>query len=164
MTKAIRSVVLLGALFFCTTANSETLLVSKLHWLTGCWVSENGETGSGEQWTSPAGGTIFGVGRTIKRGKTVEHEFLQVREQSDGDLVLTAAPSGQAIATFKAIKLTSNEVVFENLQHDFPQRVAYRLASAGRLVGRIEGMRKDKLTTIEFPLRKTSCDISDTSK
>lgn len=164
MIKAVRSVVVIGALFLCANASAETLLVSKLHWLTGCWASENGETGSGEQWTAPAGGTIFGVGRTIKRGKTVEHEFLQIREQSDGDLVLTAAPSGQAITTFKAIKLTSSEVIFENLEHDFPQRVAYRLENPSRLIGRIEGMRKGKLTTIEFPLRKASCDMGDRAK
>ena len=164
MAKVVRSVVVIGALFLCANVSAETLLVSKLHWLSGCWTSENGEAGSGEQWTSPAGGTIFGIGRAIKRGKTVEHEFLQIREQAGGDLVLIAAPSGQAITTFKAIKLTNNEVVFENLEHDFPQRVAYRLASAGRVVGRIEGMRKDKLTTMEFPLKKSSCDSSDPAK
>jgi len=151
------------AIILCSSANAEPPLVSKLSWLAGCWASERGEVGSGEQWMAAAGGTVFGVGRTIKGGKTVEHEFLQIREVNDS-LTLIAAPSGQAIATFSLLKLTNDEVIFENLQHDFPQRVAYRLASQARLVGRIEGIRNGKLAVIEFPLVRTTCEPVTSAK
>jgi hypothetical protein len=50
--------------------------VDDLKWLTGCWASVGGETGSGEQWTIPAGNTLFGVSRTVHGGKTVAYEFI----------------------------------------------------------------------------------------
>ena len=37
---------------------TETGSVEDLAWLAGCWASIGGEDGSGEQWTSPAGGTM----------------------------------------------------------------------------------------------------------
>ncbi len=46
---------------------------------------------------------------------------------------------------FCAIELTDRRVVFENLQHDFPQRVMYWLEPDGRLHARIEGMQAGKL-------------------
>jgi hypothetical protein len=143
------------ALMSWTAARAEPP-IAQLSWLSGCWASDGGEAGSGEQWMTPAGGTVFGVSRTVKHGKTVQYEFLQIREEN-GKMVLIATPSGQAIATFALLKMTSTEIVFENLQHDFPQRVAYRLASPSRLIGRIEGMRKGKLSVIEYPLSKVEC-------
>lgn len=54
--------------------------VTSLEWLAGCWAIEGGEPGSGEQWMAPAGGAMLGVGRTVRRGTTVAHEFMQIRE------------------------------------------------------------------------------------
>ena len=53
--------------------------ISQLAWLGGCWKSETAEPGSGEHWLPLAGGTLLGVSRTVKQGKTVEFEFMQVR-------------------------------------------------------------------------------------
>jgi Protein of unknown function (DUF2442) len=50
------------------------------------------------------------------------------------------------------------EVVFENLEHDFPQRVIYKLDGDGVLRASIEGLQKGQLKTIEFPMRKVDCE------
>jgi hypothetical protein len=44
--------------------------VDKLAWLAGCWNVDGAEPGSGEQWSTAAGGTILGTSRTVKGGKT----------------------------------------------------------------------------------------------
>jgi hypothetical protein len=134
--------------------------LARLSWLTGCWSSETGEPGSGEQWTALAGGTMFGIGRTIKQGKTVDHEFLELREDADGRVVFVAHPSRQKTARFPAIRLADGEVVFENVQHDFPQRVIYRLDGPDTLRARIEGMRNGTLRGVDFPMKRVSCDTS----
>src|SRR6185295_10624312 len=79
--------------------------LARLGWLAGCWSSVDGEPGSGEQWMPLAGGTLLGTGRTVRQGKTVEHEFLQIREGSDGRVVYIAHPSGQKTAQFAAIQV-----------------------------------------------------------
>ncbi len=53
---------------------------------------------------------------------------------------------------------TNNEVLFENSEHDFPQRSIYRLAQDSRLIGRIEGQSNGQLKSIEFPMSKINCD------
>lgn len=132
--------------------------VTSLAWLAGCWQAEQGEAGSGEHWLPPAGGTMFGVSRTVKNGKTVAYEFVQVRLNAEGKLVYIALPSGQKKATFAASAVGSDSVTFENPEHDFPQKVIYRLQPDGRLLARIEGMRDGKLRGVDFPMRRVACD------
>jgi hypothetical protein len=134
--------------------------VRQLAWLSGCWAADGGEPGSGETWTTAAGGTLLGTGRTIRKGRTVEHEFMVIQPDGDeGRLSFSALPSGQRLTRFVQVKLTADEVVFENPQHDFPQRVAYR-RDGPRLKARIEGLRNGSLRVIEFPMTRIGCDAA----
>ena len=147
----------------CSSAFSAP--IDRLAWLGGCWASTTGEPGSGEQWLAPAGGSMLGVGRTVKNGKTSEYEFLHIRADDEGKLLYIALPSGQKQATFTEKTADKggekpadgNEIVFENLQHDFPHRIIYRLENPQKLLARIEGMRGGKLRGIDFPLQRVSC-------
>ncbi|WP_435003586.1 DUF6265 family protein [Xanthomonas arboricola] len=132
--------------------------ISQLAWLGGCWKSDTAEPGSGEHWLPLAGGTLLGVSRTVKQGKTVEFEFMQIRAAESGQLAFIAMPSGRKTVVFPLLRLGETEVVFENPQHDFPQRVIYQLEGETKLRARIEGMRKGALRVIEFPMNRVSCD------
>jgi hypothetical protein len=52
----------------------------------------------------------------------------------------------------------AGEVVFENLQHDFPQRIIYRSLSGDRLAARIEGVRGGLLKGIDYPMKRVNCE------
>jgi Domain of unknown function (DUF6265) len=151
-----RALLILLAIF---TGRVDASGIDDLRWMTGCWSHNGAEPGSVEMWTAPAGGTLFGISRTVKNAKTVAHEFMQIRWEDDG-LVFTARPSNQAEASFRAIRFASNEVVFENLEHDFPQRVMYRLTAPGVIVARIEGTRGGKARGIDYPMTKVACEPS----
>jgi len=138
-------------------AHAQDSPLAQLAWLAGCWAAENGEAGSGEQWMPLAGGTMLGTGRTVRNGKTVEHEFLQIRVNAEGKPVYIALPSGQREATFVASALSADAVTFENPQHDFPQRILYRALPGDRLHARIEGMRNGALRGVDFPMKRTPC-------
>lgn len=131
--------------------------ISDLAWLSGCWAANNQEVGSGEQWMAPAGGTMFGMNRTVRDTKTVAFEFIRIVEQGDGDLVFIASPSGQSTASFSLVSLNEREVIFENPDHDFPQRIIYRLLSDDDLLGRIEGTIDGKERAVDFPMKRTEC-------
>jgi Domain of unknown function (DUF6265) len=136
-------------------ANAEEL--GRLQWLAGCWAAATAEAGSGEHWMAPAGGSMLGMSRTVKGGRTVAHEFMQIRPLADGRLAFIAEPSGQRRTEFPLKSLTDAEAVFENPAHDFPQRVAYKLAAPDALQARIEGQRNGRERVIEFPMRRTAC-------
>jgi len=146
-------------LLFCggALAQEKKATIADFTWLAGCWDGSGNGRESIEQWMKPAGGTMLGMSRTVVNGKTVAYEFVQIREQ-DGGLFYVAKPSGQAEASFKLVKYGNQEAVFENPQHDFPQRVIYRLEKDGSLAAAIEGMSKGKLKKIDFPMKRTKCD------
>jgi hypothetical protein len=154
---ACRVLIGLGALtsFDAVAAEGD---ITSLAWLAGCWQAEKGEAGSGEHWLPPAGGTMLGVSRTVKNGKTVAFEFVQLRSNAEGKLVFIALPSGQKETTFVASAIGKDSVTFENPQHDFPQKVIYRLEAGDRLVARIEGMRGGTLRGVDFPMNRVACD------
>ena len=157
MKKASRLAGAALALSACT-AFAAAEPVTQLAWLQGCWAATNAEPGSLEQWTAPAGGTMLGLGRTVRGGKTVAHEFMQIRETAPGKLAFIAMPSGQATTTFALVKASGAEAVFENPAHDFPQRVIYRRDGDAVLNARIEGTAGGKLKGIDFPMRRQACD------
>jgi hypothetical protein len=132
--------------------------IEALGWLAGCWAAAGGEPGSGEQWTRPAGGTMLGTARTVVAGETVGREFLEIRETLAGDLLYLASPAGQKTTWFRLLPGEGRVAVFENREHDFPQRILYRLEDEGRLAARIEGERNGQIEAKDFPLRRTSCE------
>lgn len=134
----------------------EPVRIESVAWLAGCWESVSNERTVEEQWMAPRGGTMIGVGRTIRGGELAEYELVVLREQ-DGRLAYEAHPSGQPAATFLSRSVTASSIVFENLQHDFPQRVGYRRDGPDALRAWIEGVRQGRLRRVEFPYRRTPC-------
>lgn len=132
--------------------------IERLAWLSGCWQSVGGEPGSGEQWTRPAGDTLLGTSRTVRGGRTVAWEFVRIERLADGRLAYVALPSNQREATFPLREAGERSVVFENPEHDFPQRVLYALGDDGLLHARIEGEVRGQARAVDFPLRRVDCE------
>ena len=139
---------------------AEDAPLERLGWLAGCWAAEQGEAGSVEHWLPLAGGTMLGIGRTVKNGRTVEHEFMQIRLNAEGQPVFIAQPSRQKEATFVATSIGERAVTFENPTHDFPQRVIYRAVGESGLAARIEGQRNGTTRGIDFPMRRVACEAA----
>lgn len=139
------------------TRAASTAGADSLGWLSGCWASATAEPGSGEFWTAPAGGTLLGVARTIRQGRTVAHEFMVIRTDADGHTTLQAAPSGQAPASFEMTEIGPNRVVFSNPEHDFPTSIRYQASSKSGLIAAIEGPDGSGTKRIEFAYSRQPC-------
>lgn len=131
--------------------------VDQLQWLAGCWSYVGREAGSGEVWSSAAGGTMLGTARVVREGETVSHEFLMIRESKDGGLEYVAHPSGQATAVFRLETLESRRVVFADPEHDFPQRITYHLRPDRVLAARAEGVVSGEERAVDFPMERADC-------
>jgi hypothetical protein len=137
-------------------AQSPPSQVDALGWMAGCWRLETSSRVVDEQWMAPSGGGMLGMSRTVAKGRVAEHEFVQIREEA-GQLVYIAQPSSQAQARFVAMTIGAQDVVFENLQHDFPQRIIYRRAADGGLHARIEGERNGQRRGVDFSYASVPC-------
>ena len=129
--------------------------VEQLAWLQGCWQSVSGDRVVEEQWTAPRAGSMLGIGRTTRGNTLVEYEFVVVRERGER-LVYLAHPSGQVPAEFVSITISSSEVVFENAQHDFPQRVGYQRQGTD-LAAWIEGTKAGQTRRVDFHYHHAAC-------
>ncbi|MCX6596120.1 MAG: DUF6265 family protein [Acidobacteria bacterium] len=149
---------------------AEMLLLLKF--LTGCWQAEGRGTTVLEVWSRPLGGMMLGHSQTERAGKTAGYEYLRI-EPRDGvlayiptikgrDTVFTATKvTAEDIPTIKgrdtvftATKVTAEEAVFENLAHDFPQRIIYRATPDG-LSARVESA--DSKKGMNYPYKRTAC-------
>ncbi|HUR95675.1 MAG TPA: DUF6265 family protein [Gemmatimonadales bacterium] len=130
--------------------------LAQLGWLAGCWERSIGSRLVEEQWMRPRGGLMLGAGRTVEKDSLVEFEQVRMLER-DGRLVYAAAPSGQTPAEFTSILVTDSAVTFENLAHDFPQRVIYRRTAVDSVVARVEGVRKGRVRGNDFAYRRATC-------
>ena len=70
--------------------------------------------------------------------------------------------SGQSTTGFTMTIVTNREVIFENPDHDFPQRIIYRLVSDEELLGRIEGTIDGVERAADFPMKKVDCEAGQT--
>lgn len=126
-------------------------------WMAGCWDNEEAEPGSREQWTAPAGGTMFGVSWTLKGGATGFYEFMILRQTEADELELVALPMGRSQTAFRMIESGEQSAVFENLENDFPQRIRYWLEGNDHLKARIEGDVQGELRTSDFSMVRGDC-------
>lgn len=132
--------------------------ISSLAWLSGCWAYDGKDPGSGEYWMPPIGGAMFAVTRTVREGRTVGFEYLRIAETDGHSLALFASPSGQSPVRFDLVSQTSAAIVFENPEHDFPQRIHYRLTDEESLLGRIEGKSDGRAVAVDFPMTRVDCE------
>jgi hypothetical protein len=130
--------------------------VERLAWMTGCWEAKSAQGTVEEHWLAPRGQTMLGLGRTVREGRTAEYEFV-VLEKRDDRLAYEAHPSGQPTAVFLSQEVGETTVVFENAQHDFPQRVGYQQRGPDSLLAWIEGSRDGRVRRIEFPYTRVPC-------
>lgn len=155
ITLALLPLLLIGSPASASTSTSTK--IEQLAWLAGCWQLDGQPAGAGEQWSTLAGGTLFGSSRSLREGRTVGFEFMQLRQHDDGRLVLTALPSGRNATEFIASRVDANEGVFENPANDFPQRISYRRLDGQRLLARIDIAQDNPKQAIDFPMHRVAC-------
>jgi hypothetical protein len=138
---------------------TSTPKIEDLGWITGCWERKDPakQLRIVEQWMEPDGGAMLGMSRTVKDGKMTGYEFLRIVGDA-GTIKYISRPSGNSSDTeFPVLSLTSNEVIFSNPQHDFPQRIIYR-RDGDKLNARIEGTANGKTRGIDFPYTRAACN------
>ena len=130
--------------------------IDRLAWLAGCWQRVTETSRMEEQWMAPRGDMMLGMSRVLRGAETIAHEAMRIEARGD-TLVFVANPSGQRQAEFRSMEIDASGVVFENLEHDFPQRVIYRHAAGDSLHARIEGLDDGAERGIDFRMERTEC-------
>lgn len=116
----------------------QTRTLSDVAFLAGCWEGRMGSLRMMEQWTEAEGGMMLGTTRFLRDGEVVDFEFGRL-EQGDDGVMLWPYPRGVISEHGFPLVRAEGEIVFENLEHDFPVRIVYARIGQDRLEPRIEG-------------------------
>ena len=117
-------------------------------WMKGSWSGEIRGVKMEEHWTSPECGLMLSMHRDVKKDGTVSFEFARIEKIKDV-MTFMAMPGGRTPTAFTLKSITADRVVFENLEHDFPQRISY-WRNGEKLCASVEGTVKNKVESEEW--------------
>ena len=157
----MRTLILIATLACAMPAHAQSL--DDLTWLKGCWRTEaprDAESGSQttEVWIDPPGPALFGYSYTEGEGAVQGWE--QMRIDADGGRPrFVAMPGGGAPVAFAMVEQIMLDdpaqiAVFENVAHDYPQRVTYQ-RERNRLTATIS--RADGADPHIYEYRRINC-------
>ncbi len=166
MKKYIFYFTCLGSLFIfysCQSSSKESSqksdskkLIEKVDWLIGEWQNRYKEGVFTEIWTQKDDSTLTAVSFFIAGKDTVLNEKVTLKE-INGELfyipVVSNQNNGKEIP-FKLTSVTEKQLVFENPNHDFPQKITYSLITKDSIFAEISGNYKGKQQKIAFPMKK----------
>lgn len=121
-------------------AASPAASVDDLGWLAGEWVSEADGRWIEESWTLPRGGVMLGVSRSGRGEVLREYEFIRIARGDDGAISYVAMPQGEVPVAFRLMRHDAVSATFENVAHDYPQRIAY-IRDGDTLTAAIDGSK-----------------------
>lgn len=154
----------LGLLISCHSSNQNTSsnspLDQKASWLLGKWEQQNVDGTAVEFWQKINDSTYHSFSYFIQQGDTLSSERIQLINRQD-TLFFIPTVKGQnnnQAVEFKAITVNEHELIFENLVHDFPQRVRYVRPKNDSLYAEISGKVQGVEKSMGFPYHKAHKD------
>lgn len=125
-------------------------------WLEGVWSVRAGNGDTFESWRKIDDSTFAGESYVVRNEDTVVLETISLEERL-GQIRYVPTVSGQnegLPVVFTNTKFTPEELVFENREHDFPQKIHYRKVDIDSMVAEISGFFEGDSASRQFPMRK----------
>ena len=136
-------------ILFVFTVNINSQDESILELFPGKWklVADNIELY--EEWKNLSKTELTGMSFSIAEGQQVIAEELCIKKFGN-QWAYISIPVGQFITLFALTSFSEGMFVFENKEHDFPQRIIYEFHEEGKLTASIEGNLKGEFKRKEY--------------
>lgn len=123
-----------------------------LYGLTGLWKMDSQRGAIYEEWQVGGDGQLSGRSYKIKNSDTVVLENVIISLQGNAIFYTPVVQNqnNRHPVPFRLISCNNNRYVFENKEHDYPQRVIYDLVAPNDLRARIEGSKDGKEMGSDF--------------
>lgn len=131
--------------------------VKDFGFLKGSWTMNTAKGRIVESWGISKNSGMEGISFSISNsGDSTLLETIKIHE-SEGSIYYTPTgygPGNDSTVSFRLISVKGKTFVFENKDHDFPQRISYQYQSEKKVLAWIEGTVNGKFKKIEFPYSK----------
>lgn len=145
-------IVFLLTTILCSMQNT-THTLKELHWLNGSWMMETKRGKVYEHWTIDSDTQMSAKVFFVSESDSTLSESIMLKQEAGGVFYIptvTDQNEGKSVR-FGPMRADGDAVVFENKQHDFPQRIFYRKFSNDNMLAWIEGEIEGKTKRSEFP-------------
>lgn len=154
MKKLVLTSALCAILASCNNKTYPEL--DKAKWLLGDWEHTIPEGRFTESWEQANDSVYAGKSFFIAEKDTTFAEYIQLTEDN-GKLkyiVSVKGQNGEEPVAFTLTQASDSQLVFENPQHDFPDKIIYRKISADSVVAEISGLQNGRPSAEVFPLER----------
>lgn len=131
--------------------------LDKMEWVLGYWEMSTPEGKVAESWVRTSDTVFAGVGKySDSTGKMLTSEEISIVLR-DGKLLYiptVANQNGGQPVVFSEQTFSDSLVVFENMGHDFPQRIVYVRQADNKMLAYIEGEMNGEQMKLEYPYTK----------
>lgn len=125
-------------------------------WIIGNWENNSPEGVLSENWQKLNDSTFSASSYFIKGKDTLHFETI-ILAQLGETLTYKATVKGQnddKPVSFPSISESDKQLIFENLQHDYPQKITYTKGANNTLTAEISGKLNGKLSSEKFVMTK----------
>jgi hypothetical protein len=156
MKQAITTLFMAAVLFSSCTNGEEK--INQISWLVGTWEGiDDNELVFVEVWTKGSGNWMDGKGATLApTGDTLFKETLKIELVEGTPYYVATVPQNPGPVLFRLVEGDESHCVFENLDHDFPQRIVYTLETNSTLHVRLEGVENGAPKTESLNFEKNT--------
>ncbi|MFD2938759.1 DUF6265 family protein [Flavobacterium notoginsengisoli] len=131
--------------------------LAKAEWFIGEWGNKSAEGELTERWKKENDSVYLGESYfVVGQNDTVFAEHVRL-EEANGKLSYIVTVPGQnkeLPVSFEMTSATDNQIVFENPEHDYPNKIIYNLVAKDSLIAEISGLKKGKPNTERFVMKK----------
>jgi Domain of unknown function (DUF6265) len=137
-------------------AANQSSKLDELAWFIGRWTQVEGPNlVSYEDWTRKSPTLYAGKSWTMYQSDTVHVETIELSLEGQDIYYIPTVPENKGPVRFKMTNLAEKSVLFENPEHDFPQKISYEAKGDSMLLAKISGSQKGgPEVTKEFPLHR----------
>jgi hypothetical protein len=150
-------ILLLLAIVSCKNSEAnEKDKIKTANWLLGKWETKTADGTLSESWKQLNDSTFQGESFFIKNKDTLHFETVTLQQNGE-ELIYNATVKGQnndKPVPFKITSETEKQLVFENLKHDYPQKITYTQIKKDSLVASISGVQLGKPSSEKFGMKK----------
>lgn len=124
-------------------------------WICGLWQGDFGGKTVFEEWKQVSANSLQGRGYFLKDGDTVITEKLRIEAKGGSVQYISDVSHNEGPVAFTLISAEEGRYVFENKEHDFPQRIIYVQRGSAHIDARIEGTdRQGKFRAIDYSFKR----------
>ena len=140
------------------TNSKEFSAIENAHWLIGEWQNTSSEGILTETWEKLNDSTYAGKSFFVIGKDTVSSETIRIEQHGKTLLYIPTVKdqNNEQPISFFLTSSTTQQMIFENPKHDFPQIISYKRTSKTALIAEISGEVNGKKKSQSFPMQKVN--------